>query len=75
MCWVNVPNFAPAGRMLGLGHVLGYFAGTLDLMGFFGTVLGSTQFKQVCVIASATITLCIGVTCFCVEERVLVSNG
>ncbi|MCJ1400260.1 hypothetical protein MMC11_003464 [Xylographa trunciseda] len=64
-----------AGRMLGLGHVLGYFAGTLDLMGIFGTTLGSTQFKQVCVIASGTLVICIGVTCFCVEERVLVSNA
>lgn len=61
--------------MLGLGHVLGYFAGTLDLMSFFGTALGSTQFKQVCVIASATITFCIGVTCFCVKERVLLATG
>ena len=72
---MKVANVAKAGRMLGLGHVLGYFAGTLDLMAIFGTTLGSTQFKQVCVIASATLTFCIGITCFCVEERVLVSNA
>ncbi|MCJ1389609.1 hypothetical protein MMC18_002466 [Xylographa bjoerkii] len=42
-----------AGRMLGLGHVLGYFAGTLDLMGIFGTTLvygttwvGETYYRQ-----------------------------
>ena len=61
--------------MLGLGHVLGYFAGTLDMSKFFGTVLGATQIKQVCVIASATIVSCVGLTCFCVEERVLLSKG
>ena len=60
--------------MLGFGHVLGYFAGTLDMSKFFGTIIGDTQFKQVCVIASATIVFCVGLTCFCVEERVLLSE-
>ena len=60
--------------MLGLGHILGYLAGTLDLMKFFGTALGTSQFKQVCVIASITMTLCITVTCYSVEERVLLSE-
>ncbi|KAA6410310.1 MAG: hypothetical protein FRX48_05731 [Lasallia pustulata] len=61
-----------AGRMLGLGHVLGYFAGTLNLHAMFGNALGSTQFKQICAIASTTIVFCVGVTCLCVRERVLV---
>ena len=63
-----------AGRMLGLGHVLGYFAGTVDLMKHFGDSLGDTQFKQICLIASATIIVCSSLTCYCVEERVLLSR-
>ncbi|MCJ1302441.1 hypothetical protein MMC08_005244 [Hypocenomyce scalaris] len=63
-----------AGRMLGLGHVLGYFAGTLDLRQYFGNALGESQFKQICVIAGATMVCCVGVTCFCVGERVLVEG-
>ena len=61
--------------MLGLGHVLGYFAGTLDLTKYLGNRLGSTQFKQICVIASFAIIFCSTVTCYCVEERVLISRG
>jgi solute carrier family 45 protein 1/2/4 len=63
-----------AGRMLGFGHVLGYFAGTLDMSKIFGTLIGDTQFKQVCVLASVVIVFCVGTTCFCVEERVLLSQ-
>lgn len=60
--------------MLGLGHVLGYFVGTINLSQYLGTSLGDTQFKQICVIAGAAITLCVSVTCFSVEERVLLSQ-
>lgn len=67
------PLYPTAGRMLGLGHVLGYFAGTLNLHALFGDALGTSQFKQICVIASTTIVCCVGVTCLCVTERVLLS--
>lgn len=60
--------------MLGLGHVLGYLVGTINLSTYLGTSLGSTQFKQICVIAGAALVLCVSVTCFCVEERVLLSH-
>ena len=63
-----------AGRMLGLGHVIGYLVGTIDLSTYLGTSLGATQFKQICVIAGATIVLCVSLTCFCVEERVLITQ-
>ncbi|KAI9696601.1 MAG: hypothetical protein M1836_005620 [Candelina mexicana] len=63
-----------AGRMLGLGHVLGYLVGTVDLMKYFGDSLGDTQFKQICLIASVTIIVCCSLTCYCVEERVLLSK-
>ena len=59
--------------MLGLGHVLGYLVGTINLSNYLGTNLGATQFKEICVIAGAAIVFCVGVTCFCVEERVLLS--
>ncbi|KAM0796653.1 hypothetical protein BDR22DRAFT_811597 [Usnea florida] len=58
-----------AGRMLGLGHVLGYLVGTIDLSKYLGTHLGGTQFKQICIIAGSSLIFCVGVTCFCVEER------
>ena len=63
-----------AGRMLGLGQVLGYLVGTIDLSNYFGTSLGATQFKQICVIAGAAMVFCVSVTCFCVEERTLLSQ-
>ena len=65
---------AAAGRMLAMGHLLGYFAGTLDLRKYAGDRLGSSQFKQICVIASATIVSCSAVTCFCVQERALTAR-
>lgn len=64
-----------AGRMLGLGHVLGYFVGTVNLSQYLGTNLGATQFKQICVISGAAIIFCVSMTCFCVEERVLLSQS
>lgn len=63
-----------AGRMLGLGHVLGYLVGTINLSDYTGTRLGATQFKQICVIAGVAIVFCVSVTCSCVEERVLLSQ-
>ena len=60
--------------MLGLGHVLGYLVGTLNLSNYLGTSLGTTQFKQICVIAGAATVFCVSVTCLCVEERVLLTQ-
>ena len=60
--------------MLGLGHVLGYLVGTIDLSSSLGSSLGSTQFKQICVIAGAINVFCVSVTCLCVEERVLLAQ-
>ena len=63
-----------AGGMLGLGHVLGYLVGTVNLSNYLGTSLGATQFKQVCVIAGSIMVFCASVTCFCVKEYALVSQ-
>lgn len=60
--------------MLGLGHVLGYLVGTINLSNYVGTRLGATQFKEICVIAGTAIVFCVSVTSFCVEERVLLSQ-
>ena len=60
--------------MLGLGHLLGYVAGTLDLLRYFGHYLGDSQFKQLCIIAGAAIVFSNGITSYCVQERVLLSR-
>ena len=59
--------------MIAVGHLIGYGAGTIDLIGVFGNLLGNSQFKQLTVIAAATLAFAIGVTSWAVEERVLIS--
>ena len=59
--------------MVAIGHLVGYGAGTLNLVSLLGTTLGSTQFKQLTVIAAAALLLAVGVTCWAVEERVLIT--
>lgn len=60
--------------MVAIGHLIVYGAGALDLSTIFGNAIGDTQFKQMCVIAAVALMVAIGVTCWAVEERVLVSN-
>jgi solute carrier family 45, member 1/2/4 len=55
------------------GHIVGYAVGAIDLPGTFGPRLGDTQFKQLTLIASMSMLLTAGVTCWAVTERVLVS--
>lgn len=65
-----------ASRLSGLGNILMYGVGALDLTKIFGpTFLGDTQFKKVCVIAALAIAGAQGTTCWAVKERVFVSNG
>lgn len=61
--------------MVGIGHLLVYAVGALDLNRSMGNFLGDTQFKKVCAIAAVAMGVAQGVTCWAVEERVLVSNG
>ena len=56
-----------------LGHVIGYGAGALDLVSIFGTSLGNSQFQQLTVVATIIIISTVGVTCYSVTERVLVT--
>lgn len=60
--------------MSSIGHMIGYAAGAIDLVKIFGTALGDTQFKQLSVIATAAILGSTALTCWAVEERVLVAS-
>ena len=60
-----------AGRMLGLGTLLGYLLGTIHLQSIFGDAIGSTQFKRICVITSVVHLSCVSVTSLYVKESVL----
>lgn len=65
-----------ASRVTGLGQLLVYAVGSLDLNKLLGpSFLGDTQFKKVCVIASLALVVAQGITCWSVSERILVSNG
>ncbi|KAI5288470.1 hypothetical protein KEM54_005191 [Ascosphaera aggregata] len=61
-----------ATRMAAIGHLVGYAIGAVDMVGLFGTTLGDTQFKQLCIISATSLVLCVGVTCWAVTEQVLV---
>lgn len=63
-----------ASRMIAVGNIAGYFAGTVDLKAIFGTSLGDSQFKQLMGLAAFWLLFCILVTCFCVDERVLLNR-
>ena len=65
-----------ASRMIGLGHMMVYAVGALDLSKILGsTFLGDSQFKKVCSIAALAIAIAQGTTCWAVKERVFVSDG
>ncbi|KAI9845451.1 MAG: hypothetical protein M1838_001732 [Thelocarpon superellum] len=57
-----------AGRVTGLGNILGYLSGYVDLpriMPFFG----NTQFKVLCVIASLSLGSTVLISCLSIHER------
>ena len=58
--------------MVAIGHLIVYGVGSLDLNRIFGTLLGDSQFKQLCVVAAAALIVAVGITCWAVEERILV---
>jgi solute carrier family 45 protein 1/2/4 len=64
-----------ASRMVAIGSLVGYGFGALDLGKIFGTTIGDTQFKQLVVVAGITLCTTVGLTCWAVSERVLVTNG
>ncbi|KAI9795812.1 MAG: hypothetical protein M1835_005134 [Candelina submexicana] len=60
--------------MIAIGHLIGYGAGTIDLLTVFGTTLGDSQFKQLTVIAAVALILAVGVTSYAVQERILIAG-
>ena len=65
-----------AARMSACGHVVGYFIGTFDLVGVLPTWLGGdTQFKKMVVVSVSGLWLAVGITCWAVKERRLLSSG
>ncbi|KAK5166230.1 uncharacterized protein LTR77_008491 [Saxophila tyrrhenica] len=62
-------------RMGGIGHLMVYAIGALDLNSMFGSFLGDTQFKKVCVIAAIAMSIAQCTTAWAVQERVLVRDG
>lgn len=61
--------------MGGLGGLIGYFIGTLDLVAIFGPSFGDTQFKKLILIAAGSLLMCVGITSWAVSEKVLMSNS
>ena len=62
-----------ASRMIAIGHLVGYAIGTVDLLKVFGKTLGDTQFKQLTLIAATFFTFSVAITCWGVQERILIS--
>ena len=63
------------GRMVAIGHLVGYALGAIDLELLFGNWIGNTQFKRLCVIGAFALIFAVGVTSWAVKEAVLVSDG
>ncbi|RDA96083.1 hypothetical protein CP533_5869 [Ophiocordyceps camponoti-saundersi (nom. inval.)] len=59
-------------RMAAIGHVIGYAAGSVDLVRLFGTALGDAQFQQLTVMAAWAMLASTALTCWAVTEPVLV---
>lgn len=59
-------------RMSGVGQMLMYGIGALDLDALLGGFLGDTQFKKVCVLAAIAMAVAQLTSCWAVTERVLV---
>nr|POE65225.1 general alpha-glucoside permease [Quercus suber] len=63
-----------ASRMAGIGHLMNYGIGSLDLESMFGKFMGDTQFKKLCLIAAIAMGVAQGTTCWAVHERILVRD-
>ncbi|RCI15686.1 hypothetical protein L249_3448 [Ophiocordyceps polyrhachis-furcata BCC 54312] len=59
-------------RMAAIGHVIGYAAGSVDLVSLLGTALGDAQFQQLTVMAAWAMLASTALTCWAVTEPVLV---
>ncbi|KAK3295835.1 major facilitator superfamily domain-containing protein [Chaetomium fimeti] len=59
---------AMASRFLGIGNIVGYLAGYLNLPSVFW-FFGDTQFKDLCAIASIALSATIALSCLLIHER------
>ncbi|KAJ5518863.1 Major facilitator superfamily domain general substrate transporter [Penicillium expansum] len=57
-----------ASRMVGVGNILGYIFGYMDLPKIV-PFLGNTQFKVLCVIASVFLSATLAISCVYIKER------
>lgn len=57
-----------ASRLTGVGNILGYIFGYLDLPKIL-PFLGNTQFKVLCAIASISLIATLALSCFYIQER------
>jgi solute carrier family 45 protein 1/2/4 len=57
-----------ASRMTGVGNIIGYMFGYVDLSKYLW-FFGDTQFKVLCVIASLAMTTTLGISCASIKER------
>ncbi|KAK5109526.1 hypothetical protein LTR62_006978 [Meristemomyces frigidus] len=62
-------------RMSGVGKLMMYGLGALDLKAWTGNFMGDSQFKKVCLIAAVAMAAAQGTTCWAVSERVYVATG
>lgn len=58
-----------AGRMTGVGNIVGYIAGYVDLPKRSGGYLGNTQFKVLCIISSFALCVTVLVSISFIRER------
>jgi len=63
-----------ASRMVAIGHLVGYAAGTIDLVAIFGKGMGDTQLKKLVLIAATGLMFTVGMTSWAVTERILISS-
>jgi len=59
---------AMASRFVGVGNIIGYLAGYVNLSTWFWW-LGDTQFKDLCAIASLALAGTVSLTCLLIRER------
>jgi solute carrier family 45 protein 1/2/4 len=60
--------------MVAVGHLVGYAAGTIDLVSIFGKSIGDTQLKKLVLIAGGGLLFTVGLTSWAVQERILISG-
>ncbi|CAG8721540.1 2538_t:CDS:2, partial [Cetraspora pellucida] len=63
-----------AGKMVGIGSVVGYFMGYIDLVYFF-PFFGGTQLQVLCVLASLILLASDALTCWAISEKIYTGNS